>query len=153
VGLDDAERILARARELADPALVARALIACGALANSHDRKLAAPYFAEAADLVRDLGDSQLLGQLLALEWMTARVWDEPLAVQEAVEEGLRVAQDIGDYFVARQLRWVLGWGQLLRGDLAGSAERLREVAAESAAAHDAVFAMSTQATYANALA
>ena len=55
------------ARELGDPALVARALTACGGLAQ-HDRELAGPYFAEAAGLARDIGDSWLLGQILALD-------------------------------------------------------------------------------------
>lgn len=68
IGLDDAERTLATARELGEPALVARALTACGALANAHDRELAGTYFAEAAELARDLGDSRWLGQILALE-------------------------------------------------------------------------------------
>ena len=92
IGLDDAERTLATARELGDPALVARALTACGALANAHDRELAGTYFAEAAELARDLGDSRWLGQILALEWMTARVWNEPVAAQVAAEEGIRIA-------------------------------------------------------------
>ena len=56
---------------------------------------------------------------------MTARVWNEPVAAQVAAEEGLRIAYGIGDSFVSRQLRYVLGWAQILRGDLTGAAARL----------------------------
>ena len=72
--VDDGERTLAAARELGDPALVVRALTACGGLAM-HDREVARLYFAEAADLARDLGESWWLGQILALEAMSALIW------------------------------------------------------------------------------
>ena len=73
VELHDAERTLARARELDDPALVARALTACGAVA-AHDTEVALPYLAEAADIARDLGASWMLGQIRALETVSALI-------------------------------------------------------------------------------
>ena len=56
-------------------------------------------------------------------------------------------AYGIGGSFVIRQLRYVLGWAQILRGDLTGAAARLREVAEESVAAHDVVFAVAASVT------
>ena len=42
---------------------------------------------------------------------MTARVWNEPVAAQVAAEEGLRIADGIGDGFVSRQLPLCPGLG------------------------------------------
>jgi predicted ATPase/class 3 adenylate cyclase/DNA-binding CsgD family transcriptional regulator len=146
-GREEAEQILATARELGDPALVVRALTSCGALANPHDRDVAGPLFAEATQLARELDDSRSLAQIIALDWMTGRVLDEPAAAQVAAEEGLRIAEDIGDGFLSRQLRYVLGWAQVLRGDLIGCAARLGEVVEESIAANDLMFAVAASTT------
>ncbi len=73
-GREEAERTLATARELGDPALVMRALTSCGALVNAYDREVAGPFFAEATELARELGDSRSLAQIIALDWMTGRV-------------------------------------------------------------------------------
>jgi len=45
--MDQAEQALAIARELDDPALLSRALTACGAI-SAHTPEVARPYFAEA---------------------------------------------------------------------------------------------------------
>lgn len=150
-GRDEAEQALATARELGDPAVVLRALTSCGALVNALDREVAGPLFAEATELARELGDSRSLAQLIALDWMTGRVLDEPAAAQVAAEEGFRIAEDIGDGYLSRQLRYVLGWAQILRGDVIGCAARLGEVVEESIAAHDLTWAVtaSIMRTYA----
>ena len=57
VDCDDDKRILAAARELADPAVVARALTAC-ALRTGDDRDVSVGYFTEAADVALQSGDS-----------------------------------------------------------------------------------------------
>jgi hypothetical protein len=62
--LDQAEQALTIAREVGDPALTARALAACGSIA-AYDADAAAPYFAEASDLARELGD----------QWRFCRSW------------------------------------------------------------------------------
>ena len=103
--------------------------------------------FAEATELARELGDSRSLAQIIALDWMTGRVLNEPAAAQVAAEEGLRIAEDIGDGFLCRQLRYVLGWAQVLRGDLIGCAARLGEVVEESIAANDLAWAVSASTT------
>ena len=152
-GRDEAEQILAIARELGDAALVLRALTSCGALINARDREAAGPLFAEAAALARELGDSQSLAQIIALDWMTGRVQDEPAAAQAAAEEGLRIATDIGDGFLCRQLRYVLGWAQVLRGDSIECATRLGELVEECVAANDLAWAVTVSPTRICALA
>ena len=94
--------------------------------------EVAGPLFAEATELARELGDFRSLAQIIALDWMTGRVLDEPAAAQAAAEEGLRITEDIGDGFLSRQLRYVRGWAQVLRGDLIGCAATLGEVIDES---------------------
>ena len=127
-GREEAEQALVTARGVDDPALVVRALTSCAALVNAYDRAAAGPLFAEAAELARELGDNRSLAQIIALEWMTGRVAEEPAAAQAAAEEGLRIAEDIGDGFLCRQLRYVLGWAQVLRGDLIGCAAAARRI-------------------------
>ena len=152
VDLDDAERTLAAARELGDPALVARALTACG-LRAADDRESSVAYFAEAAALARDSGDSWWLGQTLALESMYALLFGEPVAIPVAAEEALRIADSIGDKFVSRQCRYILGWAQVLRGELTEGLIQLRDVDEECTAARDAMFSMITSSVRAITLA
>ena len=146
-GREEAEQALAVARELGDPALVMRALTTCGALGNPRDREVGRPLFAEATELARELGDSRSLAQIIALDWMTGRIAYEPAAAEVAAEEGLRIAEDIGDGYLSRQLRFVLGWAQALRGDLVGCAARLREVVEESIAANDLALTLAASST------
>ncbi len=153
VDLDDAERTLATARDLGEPSFVARALTACGCRAGGEDPDLSVTYFTEAADLARDIDDSWWLGQTLALEAMYAVLFGEPVAGQVAADGALRIADRIGDKFVSRQCRYVLGWVQILRGDLTNALVQLREVDDESTAARDAMFSMHARAIQAQALA
>ena len=64
--LDQAQQALAIAREVDDPALLARALTACGFIAAVLSAELAEPYFAEAIGLARALDDRWRLSQILA---------------------------------------------------------------------------------------
>jgi predicted ATPase/class 3 adenylate cyclase/DNA-binding CsgD family transcriptional regulator len=150
---EEAAQALATARELGDPALTVRTLTSCGVLANPHDREAARPLFAEATELARQLGDSRSLAQIIALDWMTGRIAYELVGAQEAAAEGLRIAEDIGYGFLSRQFRYLLGWAQVLRGDLIGCATRLAEVVEESNAANDLAEALAASATRTYALA
>jgi predicted ATPase/class 3 adenylate cyclase/DNA-binding CsgD family transcriptional regulator len=149
---DEAERTLAAARELGDPALVARALTACACRA-ADDRQLSVAYFTEAADLARNTDDLWWLGQTLVLEASFALLFGEPVSVPVAAEEALRVADRIGDKFVSRYCRYIRGWAQILRGELAEAVAQLSEVDEESTAARDAFFAMQAKQIQAMALA
>jgi DNA-binding CsgD family transcriptional regulator len=135
--LDQAQQALAMAREVDDPALLARALTACGYTAVAQDAKVAGPYFVEALGLARALGDPWRLSQILTWQARGAVVAGDPIALRAAAEEGRDLAEAIGDRFVSRQCRYFIGWAQLFQGDLAGAAAQCREVVAEANAAHE----------------
>ena len=134
------EETLAAARELGDPALVARALTACACRA-ANDRESSVAYFTEAAGLARDNGDSWWLGQTLTLEAVYALLFGAPVIAGEvAAEEARRIADRIGDRFVSHQCGYVVGWAQVLRGELTEALTGLRQVDEECTAAGDAMF-------------
>ena len=65
--LDQAQQALAIAREVDDPALLARALTACGFIAGlAINAEVARAYFAEAIGLARAVDDRWRLSQILA---------------------------------------------------------------------------------------
>ena len=68
--VDRAQQALALARDIDDPAVLARALTACG-LTAAYNAELAGVYFAEAIELARDLDDRWRLSQILA--WQAER--------------------------------------------------------------------------------
>jgi predicted ATPase/class 3 adenylate cyclase/DNA-binding NarL/FixJ family response regulator len=135
--LDQAQQALAIAREVNDPALLTRALTACGLIAALFSAELAEPYFAEAIGLARALGDPWRLSQILAGQAMAASNAGDPIATRAAAEEGRDLADAIGDRFNSRLCRWSLGVAQTMQGDLAGAAAQFGEVVSEADAAHD----------------
>jgi predicted ATPase/class 3 adenylate cyclase/DNA-binding CsgD family transcriptional regulator len=146
---DQAEQALAIAREADDPALLVRALTACGPIAVL-SAELARPYFVEAIGLARALGDPWRLSQILAYRARAAATAGDPIAVRAAGEEGRDLAEAIGDRFASRQCRWCLAVAQHYQGDLAGAAAQFGAVAAEAEATHDVtyhVYGLAGQAT------
>jgi predicted ATPase/class 3 adenylate cyclase/DNA-binding NarL/FixJ family response regulator len=133
-----AEQALAIAREVDDPALLARVLTACGAI-NGYNIEVARPYFTEAIKLVREVDDRWRLSQILGWQAYAAFIAGDPIAVRTAAEEGRDLADAVGDRLWARRCRWCLGLGQMIHGDLAGAATQFRELAAEAEAANDLV--------------
>jgi predicted ATPase/class 3 adenylate cyclase/DNA-binding CsgD family transcriptional regulator len=139
--MDQAEQALAIARELDEPALLARALTACGFIADQgYNVEVARACFAEAIGLARALDDRWRLSQILALQAMGAVTAGDPLGVLAAAEEGRDLADAIGDRVDSRVCRFCLGSAQMMQGDLAGAVTQLREVAAEAKAAHDEIW-------------
>jgi predicted ATPase/DNA-binding CsgD family transcriptional regulator len=136
--LDQAEQALAIARDVDDPALLARTLTACGFIAGlgSHV-EVARACFAEAIGLARAVDDRWRLSQILALQAAGAHIAGDALGMRAAGEEGRDLADAIGDRFHSRMCRFYLGSGQMITGDLAGAAAQFGEVAAEAEAAHD----------------
>ena len=112
--LGQAEQALAIARDLDDPALVVRALTACGGIA-SFNPEVARPYLAEAVDLARALGDRWRLGQILGWQALGALITGDPIAAGAAAEEGRDLAEALGDRFHARFCRRCLGVAQMMR--------------------------------------
>jgi predicted ATPase/class 3 adenylate cyclase/DNA-binding CsgD family transcriptional regulator len=134
---DQAQQALAIAREVDDPALLARALTACGFIAGYFDAEAARAYLAEAIGLARALGDRWRLSQILTWQAAAAVVAGDFLAVRAAAEEGRDLANALGDRFDSRGCRVGLGCAQVFQGDLAGAAAQFAELVAEAKAAHD----------------
>ena len=114
-----AQRSLAIARELDDPALLARALTSCGRVA-SWDAELAGPYLSEAADLARAMGDRWRLSQILYSQAFTATTGAGDIdATLAAGTEGRDLADEIGDRNNSRGCRWCLSGAHWVLGALA----------------------------------
>jgi DNA-binding CsgD family transcriptional regulator len=151
--MEPAHQALAIARDVDDPALLARALTACGLIAGYYDREVARPHFAEAIGLARALDDRWRLSQILAWQANVALVAGVPIAARALAEEGRDLADAIGDGYNSRSCRHSLGWAQTITGDLAGAVAQLGKAAAEAKAAHDEVWRVSCQAIQGIALA
>jgi predicted ATPase/class 3 adenylate cyclase/DNA-binding CsgD family transcriptional regulator len=133
-----AQRALEIARELDDPALLARVLTTCGFTAGYTDNaELAPTYFAEAASLARALDDRWTLIQILAWQANTAGTAGYPIAAGAAAEEGCALAEAIGDRSGLRICRLSRGWAQLQRGDVVAATAQFGAVAADAEVAHD----------------
>jgi DNA-binding CsgD family transcriptional regulator len=131
---------LAIARELDDPALLARTLTACGFIADQgYDVELARKCFAQAIGLARASDDRWRLSQILTLQAMGAHTAGDLRAVRAAGEEGRDLADAIGDRLNSRQCRFCLGSAQMMSGDLAGAVTQFGELAAEADAGHDEI--------------
>jgi predicted ATPase/class 3 adenylate cyclase/DNA-binding CsgD family transcriptional regulator len=136
---DQAQQALVIARDLDEPALLVRALTACGYIAGYFDAEAARRSLAEALDLARALGDPWRLSQILGWQASAARAAGNPLAIRAAAEEGRDLADAIGDRFNSRLCRVCLGVAQMWKGDLAGAVAQLAAVAVEAEAAHDEI--------------
>jgi len=140
-GMDQAGEALAIARDIDDPALLARALTACGFVASFNNPGVAGPYFAEAIGLARALDDRWRLSQILAEQANgSGIVAGDLIAGRVAAEEGRALADAIGDRFNSVRCGWSLGLARLLQGDLAGAVAQFGAVAAEAEAAHDVLY-------------
>jgi len=137
---DQAQHALAIAREVDDPALLARALTACGYIASYFDTEAARAYLTEAIGLARELGDPWRLSQILTCQAVLAFAAGDPIALRAAGQEGGDLADAIGDRFNARRCRWCLGVIEVFTGDLAGAVALFAAVAEEAEAAHDEIW-------------
>jgi predicted ATPase/class 3 adenylate cyclase/DNA-binding CsgD family transcriptional regulator len=138
---DHAEQALAIAREVDDPALLARTLTACGFIAGAgYNAEVARACFTEAIGLARAVDDRWRLSRILALQAQGAEIAGDLLRMRAAGQEGRELADAIGDRFNSRACRFYLGTSQTGRGDLAGATAQLGEVAAEAEEAHDEIY-------------
>ena len=138
--LDQAQQALVIAREVDEPALLVRALTACGYITGYFDAEAARAYMAEALGLARALGDRLRLSQILGWQATAARAAGDPLAVRAAAEEGRDLAEAVGDRFQSRMCRDCLGTAQIFQGDLAGAVAQFAAVTVEAQAAHDEIW-------------
>jgi predicted ATPase/class 3 adenylate cyclase/DNA-binding CsgD family transcriptional regulator len=151
--LDQAQQALVIARQLDEPALLARALTACGYIASFFDAEAARGYLAEALGLARALGDPWRLSQIFGWQALAALMAGDLIAVRSAGQEGRDLAEAIGDRFHSFQCRWCLGLAQCWQGDLAGAAAQFAELVAEAHEAHDGFHEAISLATQGFALA
>ena len=149
---DQVQQALAIAREVGDPALLVRALIARGSIA-SYDVDGARPFFAEAMEIARALGDGFTLCQILAWQAFAAHVAGDAGATRMAGEEGRDLADAIGARLHSRQCRWCLGSAHMMNGDVRTAIAELREVTDEADAAHDLLFRWCGRVNLSHALA
>ena len=71
---------------------------------SAYDAEVSLPYLEEAADLARQLGDSSRLSQILSWQATAALMAGDMVATIVAAEEGLDLADAIGDRFVSRSV-------------------------------------------------
>jgi predicted ATPase/class 3 adenylate cyclase/DNA-binding CsgD family transcriptional regulator len=135
--LDQAQQALAIAREVDDPALLTRALTACGLITALGSAELAGPYLVEAIGVARALDDRWRLSQILAHQAIAASNAGDPIATRAPAEEGRDLADAIGNRHLSRQCRLCLAVAQGYQGDLAGAAAQFAELVADAQAAHD----------------
>ena len=135
-----AETALRIARESDDKTLLIRALIATGCV-NGHNAVAAKPYLAEALELARAVGDTWRISQVLGWQAYGAMMWGDCTAADVIACEGIDFADSIGDKFVARQCRWVLGLAKLWGGELGVATAQFARTADEAEAAHDKLWA------------
>ena len=137
--LDQAQEALAIAREVDDPALLLRALTACYRIAVFLHPDVAGTYFAEAADLARQLDDRWRLSQILTWRAREAVIAGDLVTLRATAEEGRDLAEAIGDRFGVRYCCYCLAFATLFEGNPARAAAQFREVAAEAEIAHDMI--------------
>jgi predicted ATPase/class 3 adenylate cyclase/DNA-binding CsgD family transcriptional regulator len=134
--VEPAQQALAIARDINEPTLLIRVLMAC-AFINMHNTEKARPYFAEATDLARTLGDSWRLSQILSRQSTGAMLVGDATAAALHGEEGRILADAIGDHFNARQCRLGLAWAHMCRGETAMAISQYADLIAEARSAHD----------------
>jgi predicted ATPase/class 3 adenylate cyclase/DNA-binding CsgD family transcriptional regulator len=139
--MNRAQRALEIARELDDPALLARTLSAYGYIAGArYDADTAATYYAQAIDMARTLDDRWMLSQILAWQVNMGLTTGDPIAACPAAEEGRDIADAIGDLSNSRMCRQAIVWAHLLQGNVVGAISEFNALAAECEEAHDDIF-------------
>ncbi|WP_406814346.1 LuxR C-terminal-related transcriptional regulator [Mycobacterium sp. M23085] len=131
-----AEQALTVARQLDDPALITRALIARGRLVYFGAEE-ARCYFAEAIDLARATSDRWSLCQIFSYQAAIACMGGEPIAGCAAAAEGRDLADALGDRFFSRHCRAWLSVALTMRGDIEGGGRVSRALVDEAEAAGD----------------
>lgn len=136
--LEHVRRAVDIARELENPALLARTLTASGYIAGArYDVAAAATYYSEALELARALDDKWVLSQILAWQANTGMGLGDPVYAGAAGLEGRDLADAIGDRGNSRLSRNGIGWAHMLQGDLVAALAQFREVRTECEQAHD----------------
>lgn len=127
---------LAAARELGDPALLARVLTGC-ATVTFYDPETSERYLGEATEVARASDDRWILCQILSYAATTECVAGEPTGGRAAAEEGRDVADALGFGFFSRHSRAWLSMALMMQGNLAHAARVEGQLIEEAEAAGD----------------
>ena len=134
--LGQAQQALSIAREVNDPALLARALTACGGIATILHAEAAEPYFAEAIGLARAVDDRWRLSQILAGQASAASYAGDPIATARSPrKDATSPRRSVTG--TARGCAAGPSDMQVYQGDLVGAAAQFGELVAEAKIAHD----------------
>ena len=133
---DHADEALAIARQLNDPTLLGRALLARGSV-DIDNVEFVRPHFAEAIGLARAAGDKWMLCQSLSWQAYAECLAGDLTVARQAAEEGRDLADAIGAGFLSLQCRWTLSLTQMLAGDLDAAMTQIVAVLADAEIAHD----------------
>ncbi|OBJ39614.1 transcriptional regulator [Mycolicibacterium mucogenicum] len=140
---ESARRAVSMARELDDPALLFRALTACGfTLGYTGEAEVAATYFVEAGELARAVGDNWSLIQILAWQANIAQAAGFPLTAVPYAEEGCRLAEALDDRHGLRISQVSRAWVHVQRAELGAAVTEFRAILADAEAAHDEMSAI-----------
>jgi DNA-binding CsgD family transcriptional regulator len=151
-GVRIVDQALTLAREIGDPALMIRALVAHG-ISYAHDGHVAGADFLEAGRLARELDDRWRLSQILGWQATAGMSVGDHVAINAAAREGCDLADAIGDDSNARLCRLALGSAAIYRAEMRRATLQLCDVLAEATTAHDPFCKLSALLNQAFALA
>jgi predicted ATPase/class 3 adenylate cyclase/DNA-binding CsgD family transcriptional regulator len=135
-----AEQAVTMARQSGDPVVLARTLSA-RARGIGRNAVGAAPFIAEAIALARGADHGWILSQVLARQATLAIMsTGDPVLARAAAEQGLEIADAIGNGYDSRQCRWCLGMADWFQGNLAEAGIRFTGLGEEATAQHDPVW-------------
>jgi predicted ATPase/class 3 adenylate cyclase/DNA-binding CsgD family transcriptional regulator len=140
IGMAQVEHALTIARELENPALLARTLSACGFMAGQrYDASTAQTYFTEAIELARASDDQWRLSEIFSWQANTAIQTGHPLAARAAGQEGLQTALAIANGPNARQCRFCVAYAHMMQGEIGSAIAQFRVLVTDCEAARDSV--------------
>jgi DNA-binding CsgD family transcriptional regulator len=147
-----AEEALSLARSVNDPVLLSRVLAAC-LWTSGRNAAMTQRYLPEALEVARAVGEPQRLVEVLLRQAYAAFMVDgDPSLTRQAAEEGLALAEAIGDRNMARMCRWCLATADWMLGSLEDAARRLEVVVADANSDGDVVSERLSACTRSNVL-
>lgn len=152
VELSRAQEALAVARDIADPALITKALIACGMIAI-YVPGTAEPYLTEAVELARAADDQWSLCEIYSYQGVAALMAGEARLAIQATERGHQLADAIGDKFFSQNCRAWQSVAMFLHGNPARGIEISESVTREAETAGDPIMTVFGYVTLGQALA
>jgi predicted ATPase/DNA-binding CsgD family transcriptional regulator len=131
-----AQDAVAVARHLDDPALTAGILTACGVL-STYNLEEAQRCFIEGIEICRAADDRSGLCQIRGYQAFAHEVAGDPVGCGVAAEEGLELAEALGNRFMVGSTGWLLGVARYLQGQLEDCAQMVGSLAKDTEAAGD----------------